>query len=92
VPKCTSIAVRLSTICASDTGRTFGDGELISHQIEAASSPGVDEWHVTHDLGVGWKGAAKATETKIPIMKALAEVSDELSFEFRPYRDGGSFI
>lgn len=64
----------------------------ISHRIDASSSPGVDEWEVTHGFGEGWESTAKAAETKIPIMKAFAEVSGQLSFEFHPYEGSSSFL
>ncbi|WP_049905879.1 hypothetical protein [Halorubrum californiense] len=101
-----SVEVEISRVEGSDGGygnatinieieplaALFTDGMEISHRIEAASSPGVDEWEITHGFGEGWESAAKAAETKIPIMKAFAEVSDQLSFEFHPYDDGGSFL
>lgn len=101
-----SVEVEISRVEGSDGGygnatinieieplaALFTDGMEISHRIEAASSPGVDEWEITHGFGEGWASAAKAAETKIPIMKAFAEVSDQLSFEFHPYDDGGSFL
>jgi hypothetical protein len=68
------------------------DTRVISHRIGAASSPGVDEWEVTHNFGEGWQGAAQATEAKIPIMEALDEVSDQFSFDFYPYNKEGTMI
>jgi hypothetical protein len=65
---------------------------VISHRIDAVSSPGVDEWEVTHNFGDGWQGAAQATEAKIPIMDALAEVSDQFSFDFHPYNEDGTLL
>lgn len=70
----------------------FSDKKSISHRIQAAGSSGVDEWEVTHGFSDGWEGAAKATETKIPIMEALDQVSDKLSFKFRPYKEEGLLI
>lgn len=68
----------------------FKGSKPTSHLIEAAGSPEVDVWEITHGFGDDWNAAAEATETKVTIMKALDDVSDELSFEICPY-DGKVF-
>lgn len=72
--------------------RTGLSPNYVSHEIQALGSPEVDEWFVHHEFGEGWEGATKAAEAKIPIMKALESVSDELSFEFHSYKESESFL
>jgi hypothetical protein len=64
----------------------FGTKHEVTHHISAVSSPSVDEWYVSHPYGDDWGGLAEVTEEKITIMETLDEVSDQLSFEFYPYK------
>jgi len=83
----TTITVEIEPLLA-----LFNDHHETVHKISAAGSPEVDEWRITHGFGDGWDAAAEATETKIPIMNALDEVSSRLSFEFQPYMEGDFFL
>lgn len=62
--------------------------ELVEHNIEHDIDNRFNSWNVYHGYNKSWENAAKLYESRPKIMKALAQVEDELPFE-KPFYNTG---